>query len=79
MKRQQREKSIPAGNKTRVIDAVRLTGVRGGDGIGVVVQTGNSNPDFMSMQHNERFVPVDVPEPTPSIWQFQHNERFIQL
>ena len=49
-----KSKSSTAG--TRSLDARRLTSVRGGDGLGIVVEVPPVTPAFMSMQHNETLV-----------------------
>jgi hypothetical protein len=56
MKRAQQPRPIRAGNHTRnpMIDANRLSGVRGGGG--VTIQIVGPTPFEMTMQHNETFV-----------------------
>jgi hypothetical protein len=56
MKRTQQARPIRSSTntRTRVIDANRLTDVRGGGGI--TIQTVGPTPFGMEMQHNETFV-----------------------
>jgi hypothetical protein len=56
MKRSTLSKSQPSTAGTSSLDARRLTTVRGGEGLGIVVEVPPVTPAFMSMQHNETLV-----------------------
>ena len=56
MKRTTIAKSKPSTAGARSLDARRLSTVRGGDGLGIVVEVPPVTPAYMSLQHNETLV-----------------------
>jgi hypothetical protein len=56
MKRKQRGTSNISHTKVRTLDPGRLTGVRGGGGLGIAVEEVGPPPPFMQNQHNETLI-----------------------
>ena len=48
--------TIPSVNKRRVLEAQRLSAVRGGGELGIAVHIAAPPPPYMSQQHNELLV-----------------------